>query len=98
MTRINNGADLNKYYTTWAEPETKANIDKKNKTRLIIRKDKETGKEYLDTKKLTLPERIGALFGGRASFSRVVEFCNQKNMHSEGVGKISRALQQRPSR
>ncbi|MCE5293381.1 MAG: hypothetical protein LLF94_02045 [Chlamydiales bacterium] len=85
MTKITNSNDLNNYYNNVVSTEDgKA---KKNKTRLIILKDKD-GNEYLATKKLTLTERIGALFGGKASFSRIVEFCNQKNMHSVGLAKL----------
>ncbi len=82
---IQNSADLNNYYQNTVENEVKE--PKSNKTRLIIVKDKD-GSEHLEARKLSLTERIGAFCGGKASLSRVVEFCNQKNMNCEALVKL----------
>src|SRR5690349_17302287 len=81
---INSATDLNQYYDQTVIKE--GTRHKSDKTRLIVVKD--SSGEHLVAKKLSFFERLGALFGGNASLKRVVAFCNDKNIHSEGMAKI----------
>ncbi|MBS0634518.1 MAG: ankyrin repeat domain-containing protein [Verrucomicrobia bacterium] len=79
MTKITNSDSLNKYYTDTVAKET--GIKKSDKTRLIVVGD------HLEARKLSFFERIGALFGGKASFKKVAEFCTDHEFRSKSFAE-----------
>lgn len=58
--------------------------------RLVVIKNSE-GQEILTYKHLNIFERVGALFGGRASLEKIVQFCNTHNIQSKELSDTVRS-------